>query len=72
MSRYKIAILPGDGIGNDVMDAAHIILDTIALDAEYLPGDIGWECWKNEGNPFPDRTKQLLKETDCALFGAIT
>jgi 3-isopropylmalate dehydrogenase len=72
MSRYKIAILPGDGIGNDVMEAAHIVLNTLALDAEYLPGDIGWECWKNEGNPFPDRTKQLLKETDCCLFGAIT
>ena len=72
MSRYHIAILPGDGIGKDVMDAARIVLDTIALDAEYLPGDIGWECWKNEGNPLPDRTKQLLRETNCCLFGAIT
>jgi len=72
MPKYQIAILPGDGIGRDVMDAAKIVLDTMALDAEYRPGDIGWECWRNEGNPLPDRTKQLLKETDCCLFGAIT
>ena len=72
MSKYHIAILPGDGIGNDVMEAAKIVLDAINLDAEYIHGDIGWEFWKTEGNPLPDRTVELLKETDCALFGAIT
>jgi len=72
MSKYKIAWLPGDGVGNDVMDCAKIILDTISLDAEYLPGDIGWEFWKKEGDPLPERTINLLKECDCCLFGAIT
>ncbi|MBU7044481.1 MAG: isocitrate/isopropylmalate dehydrogenase family protein [Theionarchaea archaeon] len=69
---YKIAILPGDGIGNDVMDAAKIVLDAIDLDAEYLRGDVGWEFWCKEGNPLPDRTVELLKSCDCCLFGAIT
>ena len=72
MAKYNIAWLPGDGVGNDVMDCAKIILDTIALDAEYIHGDIGWEFWKKEGNPLPDRTIKILKETDCCLFGAIT
>jgi 3-isopropylmalate dehydrogenase len=72
MTKYKIAWLPGDGVGNDVMDAAKIILDTIGLDAEYIPGDVGWEFWKNEGDPLPERTIDLLKEVDCGLFGAIT
>ena len=72
MAKYKIAWLPGDGVGNDVMDAAKIILDTVGLDAEYLPGDIGWEFWKSEGDPLPERTIELLKEVDCGLFGAIT
>jgi 3-isopropylmalate dehydrogenase len=72
MSKYKIAWLPGDGVGNDVMDCAKIVLDTIGLDAEYLSGDVGWEFWKKEGNPLPDRTIDLLKKTDCCLFGAIT
>jgi isocitrate/isopropylmalate dehydrogenase len=72
MAKYQIAILPGDGVGNDVMEAARLVLDTINLDAEYITGDIGWEFWKTEGNPLPDRTVQLLKKTDCCLFGAIT
>jgi len=72
MAKYKIAWLPGDGVGNDVMDAAKIVLDTIGLDAEYLPGDVGWEFWKKEGDPLPQRTIDLLNESDCCLFGAIT
>ncbi|RKY82625.1 isocitrate/isopropylmalate dehydrogenase family protein [candidate division KSB1 bacterium] len=72
MAKYKIALLPGDGVGNDVMEAAQIVLDKLQLDAEYINGDIGWEFWKSEGDPLPQRTVDLLKKTDCALFGAIT
>ncbi|HUV31074.1 MAG TPA: isocitrate/isopropylmalate dehydrogenase family protein [Acidobacteriota bacterium] len=72
MAKYRIAWLPGDGVGNDVMEAARIVLDAIRLDAEYIPGDVGWEFWKREANPLPDRTLDLLRNTDCALFGAIT
>ncbi len=72
MAKYKIAWLPGDGVGNDVMEAAKIVLDALKLDAEYQHGDIGWEFWKSEGNPLPDRTIKLLKNTDACLFGAIT
>jgi isocitrate/isopropylmalate dehydrogenase len=72
MAKYKIAWLPGDGIGNDVLKAAKIVLDKMELDAEYVPGDIGWEFWCKEGNALPERTIELLKNTDCALFGAIT
>jgi len=72
MSKYKIAVLPGDGIGKDVMDAAMIVLEGINLDAEYIHCDVGWEFWKKEGNPLPDRTIETMKSTDCALFGAIT
>ncbi len=72
MAKYRIAWMPGDGVGNDVMEAAKIVLDKMALDAEYVPADIGWEFWCNEGDPLPQRTLDLMKETDCALFGAIT
>ena len=56
MAKYHIAWLPGDGVGNDVMDAAKIVLDTIGINAEYISGEVGWEMWKKEGNPLPDRT----------------
>jgi len=72
MAKYRIAWLPGDGIGRDVMEAARLVLERLALDAEYVAGDIGWEFWRTEGNPLPERTKDLMRGTDCALFGAIT
>ena len=72
MAKYRIAWLPGDGVGNDVMDAAKIVLDASRFDAEYIHGDIGWEFWRKEGNPLPDRTLELLRNTDACLFGAIT
>ena len=72
MAKYKIAWLPGDGIGQDVMEAARIVLDRVGLDAEYIHGDIGWEWWCKEGEALPPRTIDLMKHTDCAMFGAIT
>jgi len=72
MPKYKIAVLPGDGVGKDVIEAAMIVLERINLDAEYLYGDVGWEFWCKEGDPLPERTIQLLEETDACLFGAIT
>ena len=72
LAKYQIAWLPGDGIGVDVMDAARRVLDRIGLDAEYVPADIGWEFWCNEGEALPQRTLDILRSTTCALFGAIT
>jgi isocitrate/isopropylmalate dehydrogenase len=72
MSKYKIAWLPGDGVGVEVMEAARIVLDRIGFDAEYTHGDIGWEFWRTEGDAFPARTVDLLKTVDAAMFGAIT
>jgi 3-isopropylmalate dehydrogenase len=72
MSKYRIAWMPGDGIGVDVMDAAKMVLDTLQLDAEYVPADIGWEFWCNEGEALPERTIEILKTCTCGLFGAIT
>jgi 3-isopropylmalate dehydrogenase len=72
MSKFRIAWLPGDGIGNDVMESARLVLDAVELDAEYVRGDIGWEFWCREGDAFPARTIELLKSVDAALFGAIT
>jgi 3-isopropylmalate dehydrogenase len=72
MAKYQIAWLPGDGIGKDVLDATRIVLDGIKLDAEYIHGDVGWELWCKEGDPLPQRTIDLMKNTHCAMFGAIT
>ncbi len=72
MSKYRIAWLPGDGIGVEVMEAARMVLDRLGLDAEYIHGDIGWDFWCKEADAFPARTVDLLKSVNAAMFGAIT
>jgi 3-isopropylmalate dehydrogenase len=72
MGTYRIAWLPGDGIGTEVTDAARTVLDALHFDAEYIHGDIGWEYWCREGDAFPQRTIDLLRNVDAAMFGAIT
>jgi isocitrate/isopropylmalate dehydrogenase len=72
MAKYRIAWMPGDGVGHDVMEAGRLVLDQLKLDAEYVPCDIGWQFWCKEGNALPDRTVKVLNETTCGLFGAIT
>ncbi|MBA4377858.1 MAG: 3-isopropylmalate dehydrogenase [Gemmatimonas sp.] len=72
MSKYKIAWLPGDGVGIEVMEATKICLDALKFDAAYVHGDIGWEFWCKEGDAFPQRTVDLLGNCDASLFGAIT
>jgi 3-isopropylmalate dehydrogenase len=72
MAKYRIAWLPGDGIGIEVLQAARIVLDELGVDAEYIHGDIGWEFWRKEGDPFPARTIDLLRTVDAAMFGAVT
>jgi len=72
MGKYRIAWLPGDGVGVDVLEAAEIVLDRVGLDADYVPGDIGWDFWCAEGDALPPRTVELLRNVDAAMFGAIT
>jgi len=64
--------MPGDGIGNQVLPESLRVLDAVGFDAEYVPADIGWDCWCSTGNALPDRTVELLKKHRLGLFGAIT
>ena len=72
MAKRTIVAMPGDGIGKPVLDETIRVLDAAGFDAEYVEGDIGWEFWKSEGNPLPDRTIELIKKHKIGLFGAIT
>ncbi|MET8626687.1 isocitrate/isopropylmalate family dehydrogenase [Kitasatospora sp. NPDC004669] len=68
----SVAVLPGDGIGPEVTSAALDVVDELGLPLDLRFGEIGWECWRQEGNPVPQRTWKLLEETDTCLLGAIT
>ncbi|WP_202035843.1 isocitrate/isopropylmalate family dehydrogenase [Streptomyces mexicanus] len=68
----SVAVLPGDGIGPEVVSAALDVVDQLRLPLDFRFGEIGWECWRQEGDPVPQRTWKLLEETDTCLLGAIT
>jgi len=72
MTKRTIVTMPGDGIGIHVLDQALRVLDAVGFEADYVPADIGWEFWKKEGNPLPQRTLDLLAKHRLGLFGAIT
>ncbi len=72
MAKRIIVTMPGDGIGKAVLDETIRVLEAAGFEADYVEGDIGWEFWKTEGNPLPDRTIDLLEKHKIALFGAIT
>ena len=72
MAKHTVVTMPGDGIGNQVLPEAIRVLGAVGFEAEYVHADIGWECWRNEGNALPERTIELLRQHKVGLFGAIT
>ena len=72
MPKYKIALLPGDGVGNDVMEAAMIVLEKIGLDAEYIEGDMKTIQLNRQFDvvAIPDSIDYMVSEDD--LLQAIT
>ncbi|MGB9198525.1 MAG: isocitrate/isopropylmalate family dehydrogenase [Terriglobales bacterium] len=72
MAKYTIITMPGDGIGNQVLPESLRVLKAVGFDAEYIHADIGWDCWRDNGNALPDRTIELLTKHKLGLFGAIT
>ncbi len=72
MKKLRLAILPGDGIGQEVTYSSIPIFEALNIPAELVLGDIGWEYWKKEGNSIPARTWKLIKSADATLLGATT
>src|SRR4029077_19968419 len=72
MPKYTVVIMPGDGIGKQVLPESLRVLQAVGFDAEYVHADVGWDCWCKEGNALPERTIDLLAKHKLGLFGAIT
>ncbi|MGO1298252.1 MAG: 3-isopropylmalate dehydrogenase [Vibrio sp.] len=72
---HKIAVLPGDGIGPEVMQQANKVLDAIEkkypLTFERAEYDIGGIAIDNHGKPLPDSTLAACEESDAILFGSV-
>ncbi|MBQ6512946.1 isocitrate/isopropylmalate family dehydrogenase [Methanobrevibacter sp.] len=68
--KYQIAIIPGDGIGKEVMDATILVLDELNIDFHYVYGEAGDECSEKTGTPLPKETLDIIRNADACLFGA--
>ncbi len=73
--KYKIAVLPGDGIGPEVVDQALKVLGAVAekfdFEFETIFGQIGASAIDATGNPLPDETIEACKTADAVLLGAV-
>jgi 3-isopropylmalate dehydrogenase len=67
----KIAVLPGDGIGTEIVAEAVKVLDVLDLPFEMEPALVGRAAYEAHGHPLPEATLRLAKEADAVLFGAV-
>jgi len=69
--QYKIAVLPGDGIGPEVTKEAMKVLEATELSFEFIECDVGGKAYMERGTPLPPEAKQACDEADAVLFGAV-
>jgi 3-isopropylmalate dehydrogenase len=67
----KIAILPGDGIGPEIVAQAVRVLDCLGESFEMETADVGGAGYAAHGHPLPEATLKLAQEADAILFGAV-
>lgn len=68
--KYQIAVVPGDGIGKEVMEATLFVLDSLDIDFDYVYGQAGDECLEKTGTALPSETLDIIRNADACLFGA--
>jgi len=69
---YKVTLIPGDGIGPEVTDAAVICLEALNIDLEWEKKPAGESAFKKSGKLLPDDTIESIKKNKVALKGPIT
>lgn len=67
----KIAILPGDGIGTEIVAQAVRAMECLDLKFETETAPVGGAAYESHGHPLPESTLKLAKDADAVLFGAV-
>lgn len=68
---HKIAVLPGDGIGPEIVAEAVKVLNALDLDLELQSAPVGGAAYAAHCHPLPEATLKLAMESDAVLFGAV-
>lgn len=69
---YTICLLPGDGIGPEVIDCAEQVLRALPLQWEFTRAEIGFGAYERLGSPLPESTLDAIRRARASLFGAVT
>ena len=71
----KVAVLPGDGIGPEIIEGAMVVLkrvtEVFGVNFEFQYGKFGGSACDSTSTPFPEETKRLVEESDAVLLGAV-
>jgi isocitrate dehydrogenase (NAD+) len=66
---HRVTLIPGDGIGPEVVEAARRVLDATGVSFDWDRQDAGYEVWEREGDPLPERVLESIRDTRLALKG---
>lgn len=72
MNEYRICLLPGDGIGDEVLAQAEEVLTALPIEWQFQRGEIGFDAYQRLGTSLPDETLEAVLGCDATLFGAVT
>jgi len=72
MTGHRICLLPGDGIGPEVIAQAARALEALNLELTFDYGEIGYSAYQKLGSPLPLVTLERIKAAEATLFGAVT
>src|SRR5262245_21896649 len=70
-SDMNVAVLPGDGIGQEIISQARRVLSALQLNLEMQEAPVGGTAYAAHGDPLPGKTLELAKQADAVLFGAV-
>jgi homoisocitrate dehydrogenase len=70
--KYEICLLPGDGIGPDVIASAEMVLNCLPLELRFTPAEIGYGAYQRLGSPLPAETLTIIRRAHASLLGAVT
>jgi isocitrate/isopropylmalate dehydrogenase len=74
--RHKIAVIPGDGIGPEVIEGAVVVLKALMrvdpdLKLDLTRGEVGEPAYEKYGNALPEESLELIRKSKAVLFGAV-
>jgi homoisocitrate dehydrogenase len=68
----KLCVIPGDGVGQEVVPAAVRVLRAVLSELEVTTAVAGWACFQQHGVAVPDETFQKIRQCGAGLFGAVS